>query len=115
MNINSLYPVVHDLTEEETSHGYCTSYYMDLATAGCFSLQDLVSPAFCKMPARQDSEKISAGAFRRQSSMHPTNNNYTRSLVDDRNDTSSIEDRKTQFSDVYVLTRQVSHGRSTIG
>jgi hypothetical protein len=52
MNYNTLYPVVHDLTDAET-YGCCSMTY---APPGCFSLQDLVNPSSAPMPFDSDEE-----------------------------------------------------------
>jgi hypothetical protein len=115
MNYNTLYPVVHDLTEAETSHGCCGGSYMDVSP-GCFSLQDLVNPEFSAIPATPntgtETPKRAGGLFRRQSSI-PVNYGIQyphplRSLVDDRNDKPWSMERKILFTETYVLTRQVS-------
>mmetsp|Transcript_20327 Transcript_20327/g.29395 ORF Transcript_20327/g.29395 Transcript_20327/m.29395 type:complete len:82 (-) Transcript_20327:983-1228(-) len=58
MNINILYPQVHDLSEAETnavtatpSSAWCgDTSFLWVEPPNCFSLQDLVNPTFSAMP-----------------------------------------------------------------
>lgn len=115
MNFNTLYPVVHDLTEVDT-YGCCSMTY---APPGCFSLQDLVNPNYSAMPFNPDEEEAyqsprRSNPFReRQRSEYPayaTPLHHLRSLIDDdrNDDVSAVEHPRVQFQAAYVLTRQVS-------
>ena len=110
MNCNALYPVVHDLTDAESSYGCCIM----TTPPGCFSLQDLVNPDFSPIPVEEfviHETPKRGNIFRgRQRSEHPAYKAHSpsRSLVDDRNDSSENDQQKVLFSETYVLTRQVS-------
>jgi len=123
INVNTLYPVVHDLTDIESveqPHGCCHDSILGVSP-GCFSLKDLVNPQFSSIPwsptpvDEEFNEMISKQQkyFGRQATFQIP---YPISLVvDDRNDSIRSDDRRMKFDEVYVLTREVHKGkRSTV-
>mmetsp|Transcript_19661 Transcript_19661/g.29174 ORF Transcript_19661/g.29174 Transcript_19661/m.29174 type:complete len:446 (-) Transcript_19661:295-1632(-) len=121
INMNNLYPVVHDLTDVEAEE-QANSCLLD---TGCFSLQDLVNPQFSPIhywssnktvdqqtPTNNTKEPQRKGFFGKQGAYQMP---YPISLVvDDRNDSVAKNDERTmKFDDVYVLTREVHKGKIT--
>jgi len=125
MNMNTLYPVVHDLTDIESTdqpQGCCS--ILDVSP-GCFSLRDLVNPEFSSIPWSPRTPPLVDEEFREGISKQQQPKFCQRQttfqipyplVVDDRNDSiKSDDDRRMKFDKVYVLTREVHKGKiSTI-
>eukprot|EP00546_Thalassionema_frauenfeldii_P015648 CAMPEP_0178909902 /NCGR_PEP_ID=MMETSP0786-20121207/8795_1 /TAXON_ID=186022 /ORGANISM="Thalassionema frauenfeldii, Strain CCMP 1798" /LENGTH=297 /DNA_ID=CAMNT_0020582085 /DNA_START=111 /DNA_END=1001 /DNA_ORIENTATION=+ len=117
MNVNCLYPVVHDLTDVEAAEQSNACLF----DTGCFSLKDLVNPQFSsihnwsskedvdKQTAEESKDSPKRGFFRRQGSCETPF--VTPLVVDDRNDSVNNDQRKMKFDDVYVLTREIHKGK----
>lgn len=115
MNVNFLYPVVHDLTEAEyrsggNSGGCCNPVYACNPT-GCFSLEDLIYPESepVSIPMTEPTREVRqtrGGLFGRNRS-RSMSRMIPQSLVEDRNDDTVVRDRRLRYDDVYALTKQV--------